>query len=95
MVEVCGNIHDCHLESLIKIRTITFSHYLDHTAPLFERLNILDFNKLVKQRISLLMFKKHLNMLPTPLCDLFIVNNTRHDHFTRQHNDLHINIGLK
>ena len=40
------------------------------------------------------MFKNHLNMLPTPLSDLFIVNNTRHDHFTRQH-DLHIYIGLK
>ena len=34
-------------------------------------------------------------MLPTPLSDLFIVNNTRHDYFTRQHNDLHIAIGLK
>ena len=34
-------------------------------------------------------------MLPTPLTELFIVNNTRHDHFTRQHNDLHIDIGLK
>ena len=34
-------------------------------------------------------------MLPTPLSDLFIVNNTRHAHFTRQHNDLHIDIGRK
>ena len=34
-------------------------------------------------------------MLPTPLTELFIVNNTRHDHFTRQHNDLHIDIGIK
>ena len=34
-------------------------------------------------------------MLPTPLSDSFIVNNTRHNHFTRQHNDLHIDIGLK
>ena len=34
-------------------------------------------------------------MLPTPLTELYIVNNTRHDHFTRQHNHLHIDIGLK
>ena len=34
-------------------------------------------------------------MLPTPLTEIFIVNNTRHDDFTRQHNDLHIEIGLK
>ena len=90
----------CHLDLLIKIqkksiRTITFSHYLDHIAPLFQRLNILDFEKLVKHRIYLLMFKNHLNMLPTPLSDLFMVNNTMHDHFTRQHNDLHNDIGIK
>ena len=47
-VEVWGNTHDCHLNPLIKIqkksiRTITLSHYLDHTAPLFERLNILEY----------------------------------------------------
>ena len=30
---------------------------MDHTAPLFERLNISDFKKLAKQRISLLMLK--------------------------------------
>ena len=41
------------------------------------------------------MFKNHLDMLPTPLSNLFIVNNTRHDHFTGQHNDLHIDNGLK
>ena len=47
------------------------------------------------QRISLLMFKTHITMLPTPLNDLFIVNNTRHDDFIKQHYDLHIDMGLK
>ena len=104
-VEVWGNTHDCPLDPLIKvqkksIQTITLSHYLDHTAPLFERLNILYLKKLLFSRrnlfiYSLLIFKNHLNMLPTLLSDLFIVNNTRHDHFTRQHNDLQIDIGLK
>ena len=41
------------------------------------------------------MFKNYLNILPTPLSELFIVNNTRYAHFTRQHNDLHVDIGLK
>ena len=41
------------------------------------------------------MFKNYLNILPTPLSELFIVNNTRYAYFTRQHNDLHVNIGLK
>ena len=87
-IEVWGNAQHTHLDPLIKIqkktiRTITFSHYLAHTEPLFERLNILDIKKLVMQRISLIMFKNYLNILPTPLCELFIVNNTRYAYFTR------------
>ena len=41
------------------------------------------------------MFKNYINILSTPLIYLFIVNNTRHEYFTRQHNDLHVDIGLK
>ena len=41
------------------------------------------------------MLKNYLHILPTPLSDLFIVNNTRHEYFTRQHNDLHVDIWLK
>ena len=45
-VEVWGNAQHTHLDPLIKIqkksiRTITSSHCLAHTEPLFERLNIL------------------------------------------------------
>ena len=50
---------------------------------------------MVMQRISLIMFKNYFNILPTPLSDLFIVNNTRYEFFTRQHNDLYVDIGLK
>ena len=48
--------------------------------------------KLVMQIISLIMLKKYLNILPTPLNDLF---NTMYEYFTRQHNDLHVDISLK
>ena len=41
------------------------------------------------------MFKNYLNILPTPLNYLFRVNNTRYEYFSRQHNDLHVDIGLK
>ena len=99
-IEVWGNAQHAHLDQLIKIqkksiRTITFSHYLAHTEPLFERLNILDIKKLVQQRISLIMSKNYLNILPTPLSELFIVNNTIYEYFTTQHNDLQVDIGLK
>ena len=41
------------------------------------------------------MFKRQLNLLPSPLNDLFTVNNTQHNHFTRQHADLHVNTGVR
>ena len=41
------------------------------------------------------MFKRQLNLLPSSLNDLFTVNNTKHNHFTRQHADLHVNTGLR
>ena len=41
------------------------------------------------------MFKNYLNILPTPLSELFIANNTRYAYFTRQHNDLPVDIGFK
>ena len=49
-IEVWGNAHQMHLDPLMKIQkksiqTITFSHYLAHSEPLFERLNILDMQK--------------------------------------------------
>ena len=99
-LEIWGNTYETHLNPLIKIqkrsiRTITFSHYQDHTGPLFDRLNILDLKKLVIQRISLLMFKCHHNILTSPLNDLFTVNNTQHNHYTRQHADLHVNTGSR
>ena len=47
------------------------------------------------QRISLIVFTNYLNILPTPLGGLFIVNNTMYAYFTRQHNDLHVDIGMK
>ena len=44
-VEVWGNTNAVHLDPTIKIqkkvvRTITFSHYLQHTEPMFDTLNI-------------------------------------------------------
>ena len=62
-----------------------------HTEPLFERLMILDIfflNCYAKNN-----FQKSLNILPTPLNDLFIINTTLYNYFTRQHNDLNVDIG--
>ena len=60
--EIWGNASSVHLDPIIKIqkrfvRIITYSDYLSSSEPIFQTLNILNFRKLVVQRISLLMFK--------------------------------------
>ena len=97
-VEVWGNTHAIHLNPIIKlqkkyIRAITFSHYLEPSQPLFNQLNILDFKKLVIQRISLMMFKQHNGIVPTPIAKLFELNNLHHNYNTRQNRKLHTQIG--
>ena len=99
-IEVWRNAQHTHLDQLIKIqkksiRTITSSHYLAHTEPLFDRLNNIKYLKTCyAHNISDNVSKHYLTILPTPLSDLFIVNNTRYAYFTRQHNDSHVDIGL-
>ena len=46
-IEIWGNTNEIHLNPIVKIqkksiRTITFSHYQAHTAPLYKKLNILN-----------------------------------------------------
>ena len=58
-VEVWGNTNAVHLDPIIKIqkkivRAIKFSHYLAHTEPIFDTLNILTFSNLVVHRIGLI-----------------------------------------
>ena len=74
-MEVWGNTNAVHLDPIIKIqkkivRTITFSHYLAHTEPIFDTLNILYFNNLVVHRISLMMFKYSKDLVPLPIVEL-------------------------
>ena len=79
-IEIWGNTNDIHLDpfkiKLKSIRAITFSHYRESTAPLFQNLNnILHFKKLVTQIIALLMFKYHNGVLPNPINNLLTVTS--------------------
>ena len=74
-VEVWGNTNAEHLDLIIKIqkkivRTITFSHNLAHTEPIFDTLNILNFSNLVVHGIGLLMFKYSKDLVPLPIVEL-------------------------
>ena len=96
--EVWGNASAVHLEPIIKIqkraiRTITFSSYLSPSEPIFQSLNILNFRKLVIQRVSLLMFKISKCDVPKPLHSLFRINNSYHNYQTRRSESIHVPIG--
>ena len=97
-VEIWGNACNIHLDPIVKlqnkcIRTITYSSYLEHTQPLFDSLNILCFHKLVIQRISLMMFKNEVGLVPKPISQLFTKNNEYHDYNTRHSSSLHLSVG--
>ena len=55
-----------------------------HQKPLFDSLDILKFESLVIQRISLLMYKYSTGSVPSPIFDLFKKSNEVHTHFTRK-----------
>ena len=84
-----GNTHQSHLDGLIKIqkravRVITFSSWDAHTAPLFNKLKLLNFSKIYQINVLIFMFKLHYGMLPPVFNEMFALNNTVHSHYTRQ-----------
>ena len=98
-IELWGNASAVHLDALIKIqkecvRTISLSKFLAPTHPLFERLNILKFNNLVIQRISLLMYKYSIGKVPFLISFLFRTNINYHEHNTRSARCLHTEVKL-
>ena len=68
-------------------------YYNVHTQPLFDSLNILCFHKLVIQRISLIMFKNEIGLVPKPISQLFTRNSEYHDYNTRHSSSLHLSVG--
>ena len=75
-VEIRGNAKESYVNPLIKlqkrsVRIITHSHYRSHTEPLFCKLDILPFGKLVQYRISLTMFKFYHGQVPDSILSIF------------------------
>ena len=60
-IEIWGNASAIHLDILIKnilknIPAITFLKFLASSEPLFQRTYILNFDKLIYQKIDLMLF---------------------------------------
>ena len=70
---------------------ISCSNYNTHRIDIFKQLNILPLNKLVVNRIGLMMYKHANNLLPLEINDLYIENCELHNYPTREKHLLHVN----
>ena len=75
------------------VRIPSFSDRRDHTEPLFIRLDILPFNKLIHHRIGLFMYKVYKDMYPTVITNMYLHNQNIHSHNTRQKHHFHTAMG--
>ena len=95
-IEAWGNASNCHLEQLYLThkkfaRMISFSNYNAHSIDSFKQLNILPLNKLVINRIEIMMYKYANNLLPPVINDMYTTNSDIHNYSTRQKHLLHVN----
>ena len=87
-VMVWGTACATHLDRLVKlqnksIRIITFSGYLDHTAPLFSKLKLLTIAQFLQYQQCIFMYKYTNNKLPTCFRKTLTANSYIHTYNTR------------
>ena len=88
-IKAWGNTTNCHLEQLYltptKVaRIISFSNDNTPSIDIFKQLNILPLNKLVVNRIGIMMYKYVNNLLPLAIHNMFTTNSDVHNYTTRQ-----------
>ena len=82
-ITVWGNTYKKYLNKLQLvqkkiIRIITYSEFSAHTAPLLDKLNILNIYQLIEYFVGIFVYKSLHRTLSNSLCNLFIRNfNTR------------------
>ena len=82
-----SNLHVIEILQKKAIRNVHKAKYNDHTIPLFHSSKILKLDDMYKLQLLMSMFSYYRNMLPSPLCSLFIRNCDIHEHYTRCRND--------
>ena len=95
-IEAWGNATNCHLEQLYLTRKkvarmISFSNYNTPSKDIFKQLHILPLNKLIVNRIGIMMYKYANNLLTLAINDLFTTNSDVHNYTTRQKHLQHVN----
>ena len=95
-IEAWENATTCHLKQLYLIqkkviRMITFANYNTPSIDIFKNLNILSLDKIVVDRIGVMMYTYANDLLPPALNYLYTSNSDVHNYTTRQRNLLHVN----
>ena len=95
-IEAWGNATNCHLKQLYliqkkAIRMITFANYNAPSIDIFNNLNVLPLDKLVVDRICVMMYKYANDLLPPALNYLYTSNSDVHNYTTRPRHLLHVN----
>jgi hypothetical protein len=90
---VWGNAYSSILKPLVilqkrVIRIISFAPRLAHSAPIFQRHNILKTSLVYKYSICLFMFNMINGDIPDYFSSLFSTHDEFHNHFTRNRNNL-------
>ena len=73
------------------IRMITFANYNTPSIDIFKNRNILPLDKLIVDRIGVMMYKYANDLLPPALNYLYTSNSDVHNYTTRQRHLLHVN----
>ena len=96
-LEVWGEARECYLGPLFRlqkrvVRIITGSSRLEHTAPLFKELKLLQLKQVHVYKVGLIMFRVWHYKTPHVFSSLFIRNEEFHSYNTRQYLQFHVPI---
>ena len=95
-IEAWGNATNCYPMQLYLIqkkviRMIAFANYNTPSIDIFKNMNILPLDKLVIDRIGIIVYKYANDLLPPALNYLYTSNSDVHNYTTRQRYLLHVN----
>ena len=96
-ITVWGNTFNSVLEPLIvlqkgAIRIVCGAQKFDHTYPLFQLSKIMPLRNLYVYSAQLFLYKYHRQSLPNIFSGFFTINETIHNHYTRQIEHFHTHL---
>ena len=96
-ITVWGNTFNSVLEPLIvlqkrTIRIVCGAQKFDHTYPLFQLSKILPLSNWYVYSAQLFLYKYYIQSLPNIFSGFFTINETIHNHYTRQIEHFHTHL---